>query len=60
MSFRSADEVVIRLRGNNLTLPHLMQKGFNRPIIVENTEGLGLRVPPEGFSVKDVESYVGK
>ncbi|CAG7785988.1 unnamed protein product [Allacma fusca] len=58
-TFPSADPVVIKLRGNNLTLPHLTHKGFNRPIVVESSEGLGLKVPPETFTVRDVERYVG-
>ena len=55
----SADEVIIRLRGQQLTLPYLNSSGFTKPIFVENKEGLDLNVPYNHFSVQDVEKYVG-
>jgi len=47
------------MRGQALTLPWLIMKGFARPILIESTEALGIKVPPDTFSVKDVERYVG-
>lgn len=35
-----------------------MAKGFFRPIVVNKMDGLGLRVPPSTFTVRDVERYV--
>ncbi|XP_054280109.1 histone lysine demethylase PHF8-like [Macrosteles quadrilineatus] len=57
--FPSADPVVTRLTGNQLTLNHLYQNGFDQPIIVDEKEGLDLRVPSEYFTVQDVEALVG-
>ena len=55
----SGEEVIIRLRGQNLTLPYLQSNGFSRPILVEGKDGLGLAIPQENFTVQDVEHYVG-
>ena len=55
----SGDEVIIRLRGQQLTLPYLINNGFSRPIMVEGRDGLDLNLPQEGFTVQDVENYVG-
>ncbi|GAB6022990.1 Lysine-specific demethylase 7A, variant 2 [Chamberlinius hualienensis] len=57
--FPSADEVLLVQRGQQLTLPALTQNGFTKPILVENTDGLGLVVPPSTFTVEDVEKYLG-
>lgn len=57
--FPSADEIILRLRGPQLTLPYFVQNGFNAPILVESTDGLGLVVPSEAFSIADVERSVG-
>ncbi|KAL8611260.1 hypothetical protein ACOMHN_013691 [Nucella lapillus] len=58
-NFGSADEVVRRLRGRDLTVQYLEENGFNHPIMVEKKDGLDLRVPPPSFSVEDVEKKVG-
>jgi len=58
-NFKSGEEVIIRLRGQNLTLPYLQSNGFSRPILVEGKDGLGLAIPQENFTVQDVEHYVG-
>ncbi|GIY95186.1 lysine-specific demethylase 7A [Caerostris extrusa] len=57
--FKSADDVVIRLRGQQLTLPYLIQSGFNYPILVDSTLGLGLQMPSDSFTVSDVMDYIG-
>ena len=59
-TFRSGDEVVVKLHGSELTKDYLDRHGFGSPIVVENKDGLGLIVPPSTFSVSDVERYVGK
>ncbi|UYV69671.1 PHF2 [Cordylochernes scorpioides] len=60
--FSSAEEILVRLRAQLLTLPYLLQSGFDRPIMVENKSGLGMMLPPEddGFSVLDVMKYLGE
>lgn len=55
----SAEDILLRLRGQQLTLPYLNSSGFTRPIFVEHKDGLDLNVPPNTFTVEDVESYVG-
>ncbi|XP_055937481.1 histone lysine demethylase PHF8-like isoform X2 [Argiope bruennichi] len=57
--FKSADEVVIHLRGPQLSLPYLIQNGFNFPILVDSTVGLGLQMPSDSFTVSDVMDYIG-
>jgi len=47
------------LRGFELTEDYLIKNGFRRPILVHCKDGLDLRVPPDDFSVHDVEEYVG-
>lgn len=56
----SAEEVILRLRGQQLTLPYLNGSGFTRPIFVEHKDGLDLNVPQDSFTVEDVENYIGK
>ena len=41
-------------------MSYFEQHGFDRPILVEQKDGLGLRVPPPDFRVSDVEQYVGE
>nr|XP_020472405.1 lysine-specific demethylase 7A [Monopterus albus] len=58
-SFASAEEILIRMKGEQVTTRYLERHGFNYPIVVTDMEGLGLKLPPPTFSVKDVEQYVG-
>ncbi|KAM4523685.1 lysine-specific demethylase 7A [Fundulus diaphanus] len=58
-TFPSAEEILIRMRGEHVTTRYLERHGFNYPIAVTEMEGLGLKLPPPTFSVKDVEQYVG-
>ncbi|XP_045028311.1 lysine-specific demethylase 7B isoform X1 [Daphnia magna] len=58
-SFLNAEEVILRLRGQQLTLPYLNGSGFTRPIFVEHKDGLDLNVPQDSFTVEDVENYIG-
>ncbi|KAL5515084.1 hypothetical protein EMCRGX_G000202 [Ephydatia muelleri] len=57
--FYSADEVVVRLHGSDVTVDFFEQHGFNTPLLVEHKEGLGLKVPPPTFTIADVERCVG-
>ncbi|KAM9467333.1 lysine-specific demethylase 7A isoform 1-T1 [Clarias gariepinus] len=58
-SFPSADGIVLRMQGSHVTRHYLETEGFNYPIAVQDMEGLGLRLPPPHFSVRDVQHYVG-
>uniref|UniRef100_A0A669F9D2 Lysine demethylase 7A n=1 Tax=Oreochromis niloticus TaxID=8128 RepID=A0A669F9D2_ORENI len=58
-TFPSAEEILIRMKGELVTTRYLERHGFNYPIAITEMEGLGLKLPPSTFSVKDVEQYVG-
>ncbi|XP_047431344.1 lysine-specific demethylase 7A isoform X2 [Mugil cephalus] len=58
-SFPSGEDILIRMKGEHVTTRFLERHGFNYPIAVTEMEGLGLKLPPPTFSVKDVERYVG-
>ncbi|KAM8973475.1 lysine-specific demethylase 7A isoform 1-T1 [Pelodytes ibericus] len=58
-SFPSADDLILKMCGSQLTQRYLEKHGFNLPIMVPRLEDLGLRLPPPTFSVTDVERYVG-
>ena len=60
LSIHSCDDVVFRLRGQQLTLPYIIENGFNNPILVEDKTGLDLIAPHDSFNVLDVENYVGE
>ncbi|XP_054711252.1 histone lysine demethylase PHF8-like [Uloborus diversus] len=57
--FKNADDVIIHLRGPQLSLPYLIQNGFNYPILVDSKVGLGIQMPCDTFTVSDVMDYVG-
>ncbi|TRY54542.1 hypothetical protein DNTS_033406 [Danionella cerebrum] len=58
-TFPSGDEILQPMNGSQVTQGYLERHGFRYPISVSKLEGLGLRLPPPDFSVKDVERYVG-
>ncbi|KAI4902439.1 hypothetical protein NFI96_011490 [Prochilodus magdalenae] len=58
-TFASADELLIHMHGSQVTQRYLERHGFRYPIAVVQMDGLGLRLPPSNFSVKDVERCVG-
>uniref|UniRef100_A0A8C5R3W2 PHD finger protein 2 n=1 Tax=Leptobrachium leishanense TaxID=445787 RepID=A0A8C5R3W2_9ANUR len=58
-TFPSAEEVVTKLNGNQLTVEYFEETGFTEPILVPKKDGLGLSVPAPTFYVSDVENYVG-
>uniref|UniRef100_W5L133 Lysine (K)-specific demethylase 7Ab n=1 Tax=Astyanax mexicanus TaxID=7994 RepID=W5L133_ASTMX len=58
-TFASGDELLVRMQGSQVTQRYLERHGFRYPIAVAQLDGLGLRLPPSDFSVKDVERYVG-
>lgn len=57
--FFSADEIIVKMHGSQLTQRYLEKHGFEVPIMVPKLDDLGLRLPPPTFSVMDVERYVG-
>lgn len=57
---RSAEDVVSRMPGGQLTLGYMEEHGFTEPILVPKKDGLGLAVPAPTFYVSDVENYVGE
>ena len=56
----SGDQVILKLRGRDLTLDYLEKNGFNKPLKIEKKDGLGLVVPDSSFSIIDVERHVGE
>lgn len=58
--FHSAEDVVVRVPGSQLTLGYMEEHGFAEPILVPKKDGLGLAVPAPTFYVSDVENYVGE
>ncbi|XP_010575971.1 PREDICTED: histone lysine demethylase PHF8-like, partial [Haliaeetus leucocephalus] len=58
-TFPSADEVLLRPSGAQLTVEYLEEKTFSVPILVARKEGLGMTLPPPTFTPRDVEHYVG-
>ena len=55
----SLDDILLRMRGLDLTIDYLEEHGFDRPILVESKDDLGLRVPPPSFKISDIERCVG-
>ncbi|KAM3914691.1 lysine-specific demethylase PHF2 isoform 3-T3 [Leptodactylus fuscus] len=58
-TFPSAEDVVTKLNGGQLTVEYFEDTGFTEPILVPKKDGLGLSVPAPTFYVSDVENYVG-
>lgn len=57
--FASEGEIVTHMRGQQLTENFLMQNGFNNPIVIDGKDGLDITIPPEHFSIYDVEQCIG-
>ncbi|XP_067399922.1 lysine-specific demethylase PHF2 isoform X1 [Emydura macquarii macquarii] len=58
-TFPSAEDVVVKVTGSQLTTEYMDENGFTEPILVPKKDGLGLAVPAPTFYVSDVENYVG-
>ena len=57
----SAKEIIMQLDdGATLTPTFLQQNGFNIPILILEKTKLGLKVPPNNFTIYDVEMKVGR
>uniref|UniRef100_A0A8B9GZ79 PHD finger protein 8 n=1 Tax=Astyanax mexicanus TaxID=7994 RepID=A0A8B9GZ79_ASTMX len=55
----SADEVLLKPTGAQLTVDFLEERSFSVPVLVLRRDGLGMSLPPSSFSVSDVEHYIG-
>ena len=55
----SLDDILLKMRGLDLTIDYLEEHGFDKPILVESKDDLGLRVPPPSFKISDIERCVG-
>lgn len=51
---------MMKMKGEQVTPRYLERHGFRYPIAVTEMEGLGLKLPPPTFSVRDVEQCVGE
>nr|XP_057910923.1 lysine-specific demethylase phf2 isoform X2 [Doryrhamphus excisus] len=58
-TFPSADDIVVKLGGSQLTMDYLEENGFEEPVLVQKKDGLGMSMPPPTFYISDVENYVG-
>ncbi|XP_073731436.1 histone lysine demethylase PHF8 [Misgurnus anguillicaudatus] len=58
-TFPSADEVLLKPTGAQLTVEFLEERSFSVPVLVLRRDGLGMNLPPSSFSVTDVEHYIG-
>ncbi|XP_037107104.1 lysine-specific demethylase phf2 isoform X2 [Syngnathus acus] len=58
-TFPSAEDIVVKLSGTQLTMDYLEENGFEEPILVPKKDGLGMTMPPPTFYISDVENYVG-
>lgn len=56
----SADDILVKLSGCQLTMDFLEENGFDQPILVQKKDGLGMSMPAPTFYISDVENYVGK
>ncbi|XP_074134608.1 histone lysine demethylase PHF8 isoform X1 [Sminthopsis crassicaudata] len=57
--FRSADEVILKPTGAQLTVEYLEENSFSVPILVLKKDGLGMTLPSPAFTVREVEYYIG-
>uniref|UniRef100_A0A8C9U3G5 PHD finger protein 8 n=1 Tax=Scleropages formosus TaxID=113540 RepID=A0A8C9U3G5_SCLFO len=58
-TFPSADEVLLKPSGAQLTVDFLEERSFSVPVLVLRKDGLGMSLPPPSFTVSDVEHYIG-
>ena len=57
---RADGEVLFRVSGSEVTVEYFDKHGFDKPLIVDKKDGLGLKVPLKDFSIADVERCVGE
>ncbi|OPJ89148.1 hypothetical protein AV530_012311 [Patagioenas fasciata monilis] len=56
-TFPSAEEILLRPSGSQLTVEYLEEKTFSVPILVNKKDGLGMTLPPPSFTPRDVQHY---
>lgn len=55
----SADEILLKPSGAQLTVEFLEEHSFSVPVMVLRRDGLGMTLPPASFSVSDIEHHIG-
>ncbi|XP_018581504.2 histone lysine demethylase PHF8-like [Scleropages formosus] len=58
-TFPSAEDVLLKPSGAQLTVEFLEERSFSVPVLVLKKDGLGMSLPPPSFTVSDVEHYIG-
>ena len=59
--YRPTDDVLTVLEnGSEICGDYFNDNGFNKPIVIKEKTGLGVKVPPSNFTIYDVEQKVGK
>lgn len=53
------DDVVEEMLGHQLTMNYLQENGFEKPILIKQMHGLGMKMPLKSFTVSDVKQCVG-
>ena len=57
--FCDANELIIKLDGCDLKIEYFEKNGFNKPILVQEKKNLDFQIPPENFSLNDIEQLIG-
>ncbi|XP_054826546.1 lysine-specific demethylase 2A isoform X1 [Eublepharis macularius] len=50
---------VVFMEGKDFTVEYIQRGGLRDPLIFQNSDGLGIKMPDPDFSVSDVRLYVG-
>ncbi|KAM5140478.1 lysine-specific demethylase 2A-like [Mantella aurantiaca] len=50
---------IIYMEGKDFNMRYIQEGGLRDPLIFENPDGLGIRMPEPEFSVNDVKTFVG-
>lgn len=58
-TFKNANGIIKKIKGHELDKDYITRNGFESPILVEDKSGLDIIVPPQTFTVEDVELAVG-
>ncbi|XP_061736864.1 lysine-specific demethylase 2A-like [Nerophis ophidion] len=58
-SQRFPSDRIIRMQGKDFTYEFIQRGGMKDPLLFEETDGLGIKMPDPDFSVTDVKMFVG-
>ncbi|KAK2713075.1 lysine-specific demethylase phf2-like isoform X2 [Artemia franciscana] len=58
--FPSATPIIISVQGSVLSKDYFLINGFHKPILVNKSDGLGLIVPPNTYSLDSITAGIGK